>query len=174
MLFMGEEWGASTPFQYFTDHEEPELAEAVRRGRAEEFGTHGWSELYGGEIEVPDPQSPETVAASRLDWSELDQEQHARVLDLYGALIHLRHTVPEIASGDRRRTSIQTGEGWIVMTREGERTIDVILTLTDGGVTVPLEGESVEVLLAWEPVRVDEDARTVTVHGHGVAVLRRL
>ena len=67
MLFMGEEWGARTPWLFFTDHDEPELAEAVRRGRTAEFAGHGWEELYGGPVEVPDPQAVSTVAASRVD-----------------------------------------------------------------------------------------------------------
>ena len=70
MLFMGEEWGAGTPWLYFTDHEEPELAAAVSRGRTEEFAGHGWADLYGGPVDVPDPQDESTVAASRLDWAE--------------------------------------------------------------------------------------------------------
>ncbi len=64
MLFMGEEWGATTPFLYFTDHQDPELAEAVRQGRRSEFSGHGWAEMYpdeavDGELEVPDPQDPD-------------------------------------------------------------------------------------------------------------------
>ena len=65
MLFMGEEWGASTPWQYFTDHTDPAIAEAVRQGRRREFAGHGW-EL----ADVPDPQAPETFERSRLDWDE--------------------------------------------------------------------------------------------------------
>ena len=63
MLFMGEEWGARTPWQFFTDHPEPDLAAAVRDGRRREFGGHGWDVLYGGDIEVPDPQDPATFRA---------------------------------------------------------------------------------------------------------------
>ena len=66
MLFMGEEWGASTPWQYFTDHTDDRIAEAVRRGRRDEFASHGWDRAR-----VPDPQSPATFERSRLDWSEL-------------------------------------------------------------------------------------------------------
>src|SRR5208337_3917332 len=55
MLFQGEEWGASTPFQYFTDHPEPELGKAVSEGRCREFAAFGWKPQ-----DVPDPQAPET------------------------------------------------------------------------------------------------------------------
>ncbi|HWS58588.1 MAG TPA: malto-oligosyltrehalose trehalohydrolase, partial [Actinotalea sp.] len=70
MLFMGEEWGARTPFLFFTDHAEPWLAESVRTGRAAEFGGADWAGIYGHEIVVPDPQDPACFTASRLDWDE--------------------------------------------------------------------------------------------------------
>src|SRR5665647_643691 len=76
MLFMGEEWGATTPWQFFADHPEPELAEAIRRGRIEEFEGHGGAELYGGQGDLPDPKALSTVTASRLDWSEPRQPEH--------------------------------------------------------------------------------------------------
>ena len=58
MLFQGEEWAASSPFQFFTSHEEPELAEATAKGRIEEFARLGWDPAG-----VPDPQDPETFRA---------------------------------------------------------------------------------------------------------------
>ena len=63
LLFQGEEWGATTPFQYFTDHADPELGRAVSVGRRAEFAAFGWEH-------VPDPQDPGTFARSRLDWTE--------------------------------------------------------------------------------------------------------
>ena len=66
MLFMGEEWGASTPWQFFTSHPEPELGKATAEGRIGEFAEHGWDADV-----VPDPQDPETFTRSKLDWSEL-------------------------------------------------------------------------------------------------------
>ena len=65
MLFMGEEYGETRPFQFFTDHAEP-LGTAVSEGRMSEFGGHGWEDLYGGDVEVPDPQSPDTFRRSKL------------------------------------------------------------------------------------------------------------
>ena len=64
MLFMGEEWGTRRPFQFFTDHTESELAQAVTQGRRDEFASFGW-----GADEVPDPQDRSTVEASVLDWA---------------------------------------------------------------------------------------------------------
>jgi maltooligosyltrehalose trehalohydrolase len=66
MLFMGEEYGESHPWKYFTDFDDPALAAAVRKGRTEEFSGHGWEEIYGGPIKVPDPQDPATARDSIL------------------------------------------------------------------------------------------------------------
>src|SRR5262249_20097959 len=75
MVFHGEEWGASTPFQYFTDHENPALGRAVSDGRRREFAAFGLQAE-----DVPDPQAPETFHRSKLDWTELEREPHASVL----------------------------------------------------------------------------------------------
>jgi len=85
MLFMGEEWGASTPWQFFTAHRDPDLGRATAEGRIAEFARMGWDPES-----VPDPQDPETFERSRLDWSERDREPHARLLRLHRELIALR------------------------------------------------------------------------------------
>lgn len=95
MLFMGEEWGAATPWQYFTDHTDPELAEAVRAGRRREFAAHGWSE-----DQVPDPQDPATRERSCLDRSEREREPHAGLLAWHRELIALRRALPDLADPD--------------------------------------------------------------------------
>jgi maltooligosyltrehalose trehalohydrolase len=84
LLFMGQEWAASTPFQFFTDHNE-ELGARVTEGRKEEF-----EDFSGFEGDVPDPQDPETVERSRLDWTEPRHDPHAGVLALYRDLLTLR------------------------------------------------------------------------------------
>ncbi len=96
MLFMGEEWGASTPWQFFTSHPEPELAEATRRGRRAEFAAMGWDESL-----VPDPNDPATFERSKLDWSETEQGDHRRLLQLYRALARLRREQPELTDPSR-------------------------------------------------------------------------
>ena len=88
MLFMGEEWGTRTPFQFFTDHEEDDLARSVSEGRVREFAGFGWDA-----DEIPDPQAAATVEVSRLRWSELDEAEHARVLAWYQALTTLRRNL---------------------------------------------------------------------------------
>lgn len=96
MLFMGEEWGASTPWQFFTSHPEPELAEATRRGRTAEFARMGWDPAL-----VPDPNDPATFERSTLDWSEATRGDHGRLLWLYRGLARLRREHPELTDGDR-------------------------------------------------------------------------
>jgi maltooligosyltrehalose trehalohydrolase len=84
LLFQGEEWGASTAFFYFTDHQNQELGRLVAEGRRQEFATFGWAN------EVPNPQLPETFAASRLDWDELKRTPHKELLAWYRRIIALR------------------------------------------------------------------------------------
>lgn len=85
MLFQGEEWGASTPFAFFVDHENPELNRLTREGRMREFSRAGWEPES-----VPDPAAEQTFLDSRLDWSERNQGDHERVLEGYRALLALR------------------------------------------------------------------------------------
>jgi maltooligosyltrehalose trehalohydrolase len=99
MLFMGQEWAASTPWRFFTAHREPELAQAVTEGRRREFARMDW-----GEDEVPDPQAPETFAASTLRWDEATEGRHARLLALYRGLARLRAERPELTDPDRSTT----------------------------------------------------------------------
>ena len=127
MLFMGEEWGARTPWQFFTDHAEPDLVESIRRGRTAEFGGHGWTDLYGGEVDVPDPQAPATVETSRLDWSEPERPEHSRLLDWYRTLIALRREVPDLASGDLAATGSIAGLGIV----DGTGPMDVRVVLAE-------------------------------------------
>jgi maltooligosyltrehalose trehalohydrolase len=91
MLFQGEEWGATSPFQYFTDHPDPALGEAVREGRRAEFAAFGWDPQ-----DIPDPQDLATFERSRLRWDELDGPRHRRLLDWHRHLIALRRREPAL------------------------------------------------------------------------------
>ncbi|MBW3613025.1 MAG: DUF3459 domain-containing protein, partial [Chloroflexi bacterium] len=104
LLFAGEEWSASTPFRYFTDHADPELGRAVSEGRRSEFGHFGWDPER-----VPDPQDPDTFEVSRLDWDERQREPHAGMLAWYRSLIALRRRIPELRDGDRSAVRV-TGD----------------------------------------------------------------
>ncbi|MFI1962769.1 malto-oligosyltrehalose trehalohydrolase [Streptomyces pathocidini] len=146
MLFMGEEWGARTPWQFFTDHTDPELAEAVRTGRRREFAAHGWPESA-----IPDPQDPETRNRSCLDWQEPERPPHTRLLSWNRELTALRRSQPELANPDLSgvRVAYDTRERWLVVRRGAVRTV---VNLSDGEVKVPLgRGARAEVLAAWAP-----------------------
>jgi maltooligosyltrehalose trehalohydrolase len=114
MLFAGEEWAASTPFQYFTDHQDAELGRAVSEGRRREFESFGWKPE-----DVPDPQKRATFERSRLRWEERDAEPRATVLRWHRDLIALRAAVPELRDGDRSAMSVEYDEEarWLVMRR---------------------------------------------------------
>jgi maltooligosyltrehalose trehalohydrolase len=114
MLFMGEEWAASTPWQFFASFPDAELADAVRNGRRKEFGRHGW-----GESEVPDPMDVATFKRSKLDWSEPDRPDHADILELHKSLIALRREFPELSdpSLENFRVEVADDDSWIVMHR---------------------------------------------------------
>lgn len=106
MLFMGEEWGASTPWQFFTSHPEPELGRATAEGRIAEFAKMGWDPS-----QVPDPQDPATFQRSHLDWREVDAPAHARLLSLYRRLTALRRARPELTDPDMTHTLAVVHEG---------------------------------------------------------------
>jgi maltooligosyltrehalose trehalohydrolase len=143
MLFMGEEWAASAPWQYFTSHPEPELAAAVRSGRRREFGSHGWAEA-----DVPDPQDPETFARSKLDWAERDKPGHAEMLDLYRRLIALRKRHPDLSDPRLDEVQVWHGDQYLVM-RRGRCAVAV--NLAPVAQTVSLRATPSGVLLATEP-----------------------
>ena len=114
MIFMGEEWGAETPWRFFTSHPEPELAEMVRAGRLEEFAQMEWDTSN-----VPDPQDPRTFEVSRLDWSELERPGHAELLALTRRLISIRRTYPDFTnpSFDEGRALSNDEAGWLLLER---------------------------------------------------------
>ncbi|MGC0271589.1 malto-oligosyltrehalose trehalohydrolase [Pseudactinotalea sp. Z1739] len=151
MLFMGEEWGATTPWLFFTDHAEEELAEAIRAGRQAEFGDHGWAQLYGrADLTVPDPQDRRTFTASVLDWSEPAGTDHARLLAFYTDLVALRRDHPDLAGGDRTVTTVDFDDdaGWLTMRRGSS----VVALNTGTAQQVPLPaGTGRGVLAAWDP-----------------------
>lgn len=163
MLFMGEEWASSSPFQFFTSHPEPELGRATAEGRKREFAEHGWDA-----DEIPDPQDPQTYLRSKLHWDEVGTGRHARLRDFYHGLIALRRTQPDLADPwlDHLRIDYDEDRRWIVMYRGA---LGVACNLGAEPVDVPVAGD---VVLAWgEPVVGNGSTR---LDGHCVAVLRVL
>ncbi len=137
MLFMGEEWGASTPFQFFSSHPEPELARATAEGRKKEFADHGWDADA-----IPDPQDPRTFHRSKLDWDEADTGEHLRLRRLYRDLITLRRNKTDLADPWLDHLVIEYDEDrrWIVMHRGR---LAIACNLGTETVDVPVSGELV-------------------------------
>lgn len=115
LLFQGEEFAASPPFQYFTDYEDREIGRAVSEGRKNEFAAFGWDP-----DRIPDPQDEATFSASRLDWSEVDRPPHSSMLQWYKALIRLRRGLRDLC-GAPARASFDEDAGWLVLHRGGVR-----------------------------------------------------
>ncbi|KAA9395160.1 malto-oligosyltrehalose trehalohydrolase [Kocuria coralli] len=185
MLFMGEEWGASTPWPFFTSHPEPELAEAVRNGRIGEFARMGWKES-----EIADPQDPETFASAVLQRAERDQADHARVYTAYRELIALRRSVPELTEQDFRsvRAVADQGQGSLVLyrgglgrvaegeSREGVHGVAVVFNFSATTASVPVEvPEEAEQLWSASDAELSAGAlggAVVSVPAYGAVILR--
>jgi len=116
MLFQGEEYAASTPFLYFADHEDAEMAKAVSEGRKREFAAFGFADK-----EVPDPEARGTFESSKLKWQEIDEGSHKEMLEWYRSLIHLRRRSISLNDGDMGHTKIRYSEEkrWLAMDRGG-------------------------------------------------------
>ena len=158
MLFMGEEWGARTPWRYFTDHPDPELAEAVRNGRRREFEGYGWDT-----DDIPDPQDPATRDVSVLDWSEHKAEPHRELLDWYAALIRLRSTEPDLFDDDLSSVRVEYSETWFVLHR---KSLAIAVNLSTDTANIPVTGDPVMVF--GTATHTDH----LTLAAHTTAILR--
>jgi len=164
MLFMGEEWGASTPWQYFTDHTDPGLARAVTEGRRAEFADFGW-----GTADVPDPQDEATFQRSKLDWPEVERGCHAELLGWYRELIALRRARPELTDPRLGRVQVDYDEGerWLVVRRGRLR---VVANLGPRSQRLPLDRPAAAVLAASAP-GVTGDRDVITIPPTSLAVI---
>jgi malto-oligosyltrehalose trehalohydrolase len=164
MLFMGEEWGADTPWQYFTDHIDPGLAKAVAKGRKAEFAAYGWAAA-----DVPDPQDEATFLRSKLDWVQFDREPYLGILAWYRGLIALRRARPELTDPRLDRVSADFDENarWI-MVRRGR--LRIAANLGASPVQLSLGQPGTAVLAASGPgVVIQQD--TVTLPPAAFAVI---
>ena len=162
LLFQGEEWAATTPFPYFCDHTDPELAVAVRQGRRREFAAFGWAP-----DDIPDPGDPATLAAARLDRDERSAPGHREMLAWYRELIALRRSVPELRRADFDEVDVRFDEtGWIVVERGA---VAVAANVGPEVVTVPAAGRH-DVLATTG--RCDVGADGVELGPESLAVLR--
>ena len=161
LLFMGQEWAATSPFRYFTDHNE-ELGRAVTAGRRREFRRFARFADPEAAARIPDPQAVETFLASRLVWDEASREPHAGVLRLYQRLLALRRSEPALRASVRSgRSDLATvDDGAIIVRREASaaRTVVTVVRLHGAGMSrVPVSPSG-----AWEVVLTTEDADVTT------------
>ena len=161
MIFMGEEYGATTPWLFFSDHA-GDLGQAVRQGRRAEFATHGWDTE-----DVPDPQDPATFEASKLDWT-----MNEDLLRFYRSLIALRRSRTDLSDGRRDRVSLTWDESarWLVV-RRGD--VAIACNLAPERQTLAIPGTPSSVLLASTEGWSFADGRVET-DGHSVVVLELL
>jgi maltooligosyltrehalose trehalohydrolase len=165
MLFMGEEWGATTPWQYFTDHPEAGLGRAVADGRRAEFAQHGWHA-----DDVPDPQDEATFIRSKLDWTEPGAGMHAELLAWYCTLIALRRQWPELTDPRLHRVHVSWDEAgrWLMVSRGRLR---IAANLGRSAQRLQL-GEATARLLAGSAVSVALDGDGVRLPPSSLAVVR--
>jgi maltooligosyltrehalose trehalohydrolase len=166
MVFMGEEWAASTPFQFFTDFGDPALREAVSEGRRNEFASHGWAF-----DDVPDPQDEATYRRSQLDWAEPREGEHARMLAWYRDLVTLRRGEADLSDGhlDAVEVSCHDDDRWLVLRRG---TVATVANFADAEQVVPVPAEVAAVLLAWAPAATAVGDKGLRLPAQGVAVVR--
>jgi maltooligosyltrehalose trehalohydrolase len=161
MLWMGEEWAASTRWPYFTSHPEPELAEATGRGRLAEFGGHGWNTAA-----MINPQDPEAFFGAKLRWDERTETGHREILSFYSELLALRRNHRDLTDGHLDKVEVEFDEDqrWITVQRgallvianvgESDRVIaaacteilftsDEACTLVGDGVRMPAQSAAV-------------------------------
>ena len=163
MLFMGEEWGATTPWQFFTSHPEPELGTATAEGRIAEFEKMGWDP-----DSVPDPQDPATFARSKLDWNELAEPAHARLFSLSRELIALRRELPGLTDPAFGSVSCEFDDAakWFRMDRPG---VSVVINFSTGPLQVPAPAGQVLLATSGGP---EVSSGLVALPAHSAAVLR--
>ncbi len=146
MLFMGEEFAAGTPFQFFSSHGEPDLGRAISDGRLAEFARLGWDPAV-----VPDPQDPASFAASQLDWRELSGERGRRVHTAYRELIALRRELPALT--DPRLLDVacavdEAARTFVLRRGSDASAVVIVVNFSAEPVTVGL-GEDITYAVRW-------------------------
>lgn len=135
MLFMGEEFGARTPFPFFCSHTDDELNRLTREGRFQEFSRLGWNP-----DEVADPADPATFSAAKLVW-EFDRDQD-EILEAYQALLGLREQYG-LARSDLRELRVDNSDTWLTMSYDTPVPVVLAANFTEEDVTVPVGGRLV-------------------------------
>jgi maltooligosyltrehalose trehalohydrolase len=141
MLFMGQEWAASTPFLFFTDHNE-ELGKLVTEGRREEFRGFAAFNAPGALERIPDPQALKTFTDSKLVWDELGDEKKSQTLELYRKCLGLRRQEAVFRPASRETWHVEAlGMGAVALRYKGAASDWLLLFDLEGGYSGPLADE---------------------------------
>jgi maltooligosyltrehalose trehalohydrolase len=166
MLFQGEEWAASSPFQYFANHDDPQMARAVSEGRKSEFAAFGWNPAL-----IPDPEKRETFERSKVDWDEMKESAHGEMRAWYRELISLRRNTPALndCAPGRTHVSFDEEQRWLRMDRAA---IGVLCNLGSGPCALAVSpaaqlilASSAEVLLRGDAVVLPPDSVAIVQNG---------
>jgi maltooligosyltrehalose trehalohydrolase len=166
MLFQGEEWNASSPFQYFTDFQDSGLAESVRKGRQAEFAS-----FVADTSKVPDPQATDTFVRSKLNWDERERGDHREVLEWYRQLISLRGYVRDFENGrfDLDAVTFDEQARWISVNRGGSVVI-CNFAATRQRIPIAHDATHLRVSLASKP-EIRFDGKSIELPAVSVAII---
>lgn len=166
MLFQGEEWATNSPFLYFADHQDPELARLVSEGRRHEFDGFGWDPSI-----IPDPEKRETFLRSKLNWDEISKPGHSNVFDWYRKLIKLRRSEPLLNNGEPGNTTVSfSEERRLLCMKRGS--IVVACGLAENEQVVPIHRGGEVILASTVGIVVAGDS--VTLPPDSAAVIRAI
>jgi len=157
LLFMGQEWGCSTPFQFFTDHE-AQLGAMVTQGRRKEFkGFKAFADPAARE-QIPDPQALTTLTRSKLNWQEISHAEHQGIIELYKRLLNIRLHHPAMKSVLRTdfKTFALSRHSLAMIRRSGDSTVICIICLQPTGELLPIPPTETG-YSAWCPILLTEE-----------------
>jgi len=165
MFFQGEEWGAATPFLYFSDHRDAKLAAAIREGRQRQCAVFATAAR-----EIPDPQAPASFFRSKLSWEELSQPSHAELFEWHKRLIRLRRSNPSLSGGrmEEVRASCDERDRWLVVERGPW---SMVSNLGTTPLTARLR-DGIHMLVAASETEISATPPTVTLPPDSVAILK--
>ncbi len=178
LLFMGEEYGETAPFRYFTSHSDSGLVEAVRRGRREEFAAFGW------QGEVPDPQDEATFLRAKLNRGLLQEPRHRALREFFKKLIELRQQIPALAEASKGQMQVDIHPPRLLAVRRWSGTSEALAVFNFDAQAqrVPLpagrwQGELDSAEERWQGARAEESGKqwesSFTVAAHSVSLLIR-
>jgi maltooligosyltrehalose trehalohydrolase len=165
MLFQGEEFAASSPFQYFTDHDDVEVGHAVTEGRRREFASFGWTPE-----DVPNPQATDSFERSKLNWDEVEKEPHRTILEWHRKLIALRHLNPDLVDGRLETVHVEADEERHVLTLRRGR-FEIVCNLGESPLERKMDGTAALALCSDASVAIQHSGE-LTLPADSVAIVQ--